>query len=147
MSNTQVAGLRALADIIEANLEIGERLAYSLKDVTAYSLPSDPEEQKQFLAKMIRIFKDAGFMIEKKYDDSSFQLICKFPDSDNERNTYESFAVRFYGSREAVCVPRVVGQKTTTRKIMPPSDTWEVKTETVDVIEWDCSPILGSTDD
>lgn len=144
MSKTQVAGLRALADVIEANIEIGKALAYDLKEITAYSLPSNPEEQKQFLAKMIGIFKKAGFRIEKKYDDSSFQLICKFPVSDGERNTYESFGVRFYGSREAVCTPKVVGQKTVTKKVMPDRDTWDEETVTEDIVEWDCSPILGN---
>lgn len=143
MSESQVNGLRMLADIIEEHPEIGTALAYSLRDVTAYSLPSDPEEQKQFFAKMIRIFKDAGFSIEKKYNDAAFQLVCDAPVVDGERNTYESFGVRFYGSREAVCTPRVVGQKTQTRKVMPPRSAWDEETETVDVIEWDCSPILG----
>lgn len=53
----------------------------------------------------------------------------------------ERFGVRLeiVVDREQVCTARVVGQETVTKQV---PTAFEVVTETVDVVEWDCRPLL-----
>lgn len=149
MSELQVRGLRILADIIEREPRIGEALAYPLNTLTTYGATIDAEDgtkmsEKESLRFIIDAFKGLGFQIKKDYSSSSFRLQFTM---EEPVYTYERFGIEFVLDREAVCTPRKVGEKTVTRKIMPPSETWAEKTETVDVVEWDCSPILATDDD
>lgn len=45
--------------------------------------------------------------------------------------------------REAVCVRRVVGTETVTIAAAPGQDPQPERTETREVVEWDCGPLLG----
>lgn len=128
-----IAGLRALADILEAHDDVplpyeGNSTAMSFHFLSA----KDP---KGDLARMARIFPGP---FQKEVADHGthayFDLI----------GNVAGLKVRFCAYRDAVCERVVVAKETVTRKVPDPSvDVPEVEvTEEVERVEWRCSPLL-----
>lgn len=119
------AGLRQLADMIEANPDI--RVAYL--DSPSVWNPSSPEE----IQAIIRAGKAAGGHIAKDYSESMANVAIEF-------GPLRAMALIW---REQVCERVVVG--TTTVLVPDPEHTPDVPMieSTVDVTEWRCRPMLA----
>lgn len=72
---------------------------------------------------------------EKRYDQpssGSFDAI----------KTVGEFRLMFHTDRENICQPRVVGKKKIPRQVIPPTPEEVIEEHEVDIVEWDCAPIL-----
>ena len=107
----QAAGLRALADWVEANPD--EKVDVDTARVYAWDLPN-----------LDRLRRTLPGVWEKDASSSYFAL---------QRDLGGGVILRLTGvNREDVCTPRVVGTRTY------PATPERV----VDVVEWDCNPLL-----
>ena len=118
MSHKEYAdGLRQIADWIEAHpdIEVPET------ELSGYGMHS-----KEDAAKVLMALKPC----KKLYGDSLFSIVREFG----------PITLKFVFSRNQVCTPRVVGTK-----VVPatPERIIEAMPEhVVEIIEWDCEPIL-----
>jgi hypothetical protein len=85
-------------------------------------------------AKMATIAK-AFAPCEKEYSEDYFLLVRSFG----------PHTIKYFTSRSAVCTAKVAGKKMVEAK--PSSYYPEVPAHEVDVIEWECSPLLETTDE
>jgi hypothetical protein len=139
-----VNGLRALADALEADDRTAARtdhppylvpLRWSLESLTAYFADS---EQDRMVAAM-RFLKQVGFRIEKDFTTSFAKFICTWPAESPYAPTVKA---TFMISRNSICTAKVVGtERKQVRKEVKPAE-YETVEEDVDVIEWDCKPVL-----
>jgi len=115
-------GLRLLADWFEAHQDV-ELLPTKL---TIY-----PEETKENAARTLRALSPCA----KEYRDELFSLTRKFG--------VITLDYCFY--RKTVCVARVVGTKEVPETVVPEriEPAKVVPAHTVDIVEWDCKPVLG----
>lgn len=113
-----IKSLRDLADWLESTPS-----APAPYFLTIYTSLSGKDHAKQLV-------REAGG-IEKKYEGNSFELKKNFGD-----------AVRYVSvvSRDAVCTARVVG---TEMKEVPDYKNIPKVTKEVDIVEWDCDPLLA----
>lgn len=145
-----VKGLRDMATFLEANPEI--KAPYSVSeyiyiDHTDYRRKPDPEggwpDDASFEDKyetienpeleksdMAHIARVAGHT-EKDYSTNAFKLIKRFSDS---------VSLVWQTSRASVCKKKVVG---TTLQERVEYERKVVGTEEVEIVEWECSPLLS----
>lgn len=134
----QVAGLRALADMIEANPEIARMFDLSsalsriLVSVGHGALGSAQDELLMFL-------RAGGAAAKKNYDSDEWMAV----DVD-----FGAVTVHAYTARANVCERIVTGIETVTKTVPDPAalaavPTIEV-TETVEISEWQCTPLLAA---
>ena len=109
-----VAGLRALADWIEANPE--QPLSETILSVWCQ------RDTKEAAAAVMRAFGSC----EKEYGDSCFYL----------KKAFGPITLRFVFLRAAVCTRRVVGTKHVPAQFYPEREE--------EIVKWDCHPILAS---
>lgn len=127
----RIAGLRALADLLEQHPE----LPLPGRDLRAYSMGEDERATLAAVARALpgRVTKDTTGL-----EGELFQVYATLGG--------EEGGVIYGGVayRESVCERRQVGTKVVERE--EPTETRTVR-ETVPVYEWDCDPILRPTDD
>lgn len=109
-------GLRQIADWYEAHPEIALPTPATLGN---YMLNT-----KEEAAQVSRALGTC----EKTYTDTMFYISRQF----------DAVRLEFVFFRNAVCVPRVVGTEDVPERVIP--------AHTRDIVEWDCSPILGEAD-
>lgn len=130
-----IAGLRQLADLLEQHEDMplpwdGSR---RYADLDWLFFDREEEQQKALMATLARYLPG---QVEKNATGDYFHL----------RGRIAGLHVRAMASRDAVCVRRVVGTREVTRTVPDPSfDVPLVDvTETVEDVEWDCTPLLAS---
>lgn len=128
----QAANLRAVADILDAHpsLPVPTVFAYSTNgvDVMWQILRDDESTQRGTLNRIRRALggewvKDGlgeTFTLEQKHGDLTLQIMAK---------------------RDVVCERRVTGIETVT---LPAVEAQPERTETREIVEWDCAPILDA---
>lgn len=124
------AGLRELAAFIEKNPQLVEVLSYPLHNMLA---PLYVHENPQALmADFARAGARAGAEVRKTFDDSHGGVNVAFG----------PVTVRVYAPREAVCERVVVGAEQVTKEVPDPDAPKITVTETVEKVEWRCTPLL-----
>lgn len=128
---TYTAGLRALADKIDANPSIPLPYAGSGSEMLIMFFAGSADENKAALAATIAAL---GGHWEKDYDESSFGM----------RGTFAGLPIRLCASRGEVCTRVVTGTRVVTKLVPDPAIVVpEVEiTEVEEVIEWQCGSLL-----
>lgn len=133
-ANAQAAGLRALADTIEANPELAYLLRTSFSHMGSHLFDSEREKLTTF----IRLMKASGAEITKDYTTNYAMVAAKFGPVN----------VVLQADREQVCERVVVGTREVTEEVPDPEALAAVPTTTVtrveDVVEWQCRPLLAT---
>lgn len=124
------AGLRALADLLDQHPEVP--LPYSgTKQSPLLIVPH--ENQRQVLADVARAFPGT---VRKDVRDGYFDLYA----------SVEGLHVQVIAYRSEVCERVVIGTREVTREVLDPEALAAVSrvtvTETVEDVEWICSPLL-----
>jgi len=134
LAQGHAAGLRAMADMLDAHPELAEAMRYStyLNVGLAFA-----EDKRAALAAWIRAAKAHGATV-KKSGDKYVTVELRWG-----RIGFDVFA-----SREQVCERVVTGTETVTTSVPDPDalaavPTVEV-TETVETVEWRCTPLLAA---
>lgn len=138
MTHTLADALRALAQVLESSPRLNEHAHYSLCYPTVYVTDEFTPAQ---LAEIARIFRQAGFTTSKDFSDTKFKLGARLDLED-----YRHFEFQINIDRETVCTPKVVGKEVKKvikwdKEVMAKARS-EVEEE-VDIIEWDCHPLLA----
>lgn len=121
---------RRVADLLEQNPDIVPPHVYSDGKIVWSLYPFEcPDGVPAMVAKIRRV-------VGGKWDKSESKSITGADQMDFERDGY-SITVR----RDTVCVRRVVGTETVTK----PAISLPERTETVEIVEWDCEPILEAS--
>lgn len=135
----QATGLRALADLIEANPFLADALEYSLIRTGVNAHIHGDKVAK--LARFARAAKASGHTVSKDIDERWHNL-----DID-----VAGIKIKVLAYREEVCDRVVTGTETVTKTVKDPARLAEVPeievTETVETVEWVCRPILAATVD
>lgn len=129
-----IAGLRQLADTLEQHPEVGLPInsgtsILSPVTISCGSGPAAPE----ILAASRRAFGAGSWT--KDVSDSGNWL--------NLKRQLAGLHVELYAARDSVCTRRVVGTEEREVEVEVTPAVKEKRTETVEVIEWVCAPILG----
>jgi hypothetical protein len=135
----QAEGLRAVADMIEANPEMAPLLAYSLRNISAPT--GSVDDPKAAMATFARATVKHGAKVRKDGSSEWFRVAA----------TWGPVEVEVFGAREQVCERVVTGTETVTKTVPDPEKLAEVPevevTETVEIVKWECKPLLASTSD
>lgn len=136
LAQQQAAGLRALADMIEANPQLHETLRYALGMVNAFS--DDPA----VLAEFMRAGRRHGATTEKQvHGDKFFTAVLAWGPLELHVNAH----------REEVCERVVTGTREVVEEVPDPAALAAVPTITVTrVVEeerWECRPLLAVSSD
>lgn len=139
MAQQQADGLRALAAFIEANPQFADMFdtTFSYSGINAHI--SRFEDKAAVMGEVARVAVRAGATVDKKINDQWHNLVVRFG------------AVKFevLAYREEVCERVVVGTETVTKRVPDPARLAEVPevevTETVERVEWRCTPLLATT--
>jgi hypothetical protein len=132
-----IAGLRALADLLEQNPDLYSYFGLTLEKLL---IPvSHADDPRAALAAFLRAGKAAGLRVSKAYDENFGSV-----------DVYLSDALRahVYAGREQVCERVVVGSREVTREVPDPEALKAVPTttviETVEDVRWECRPLLAA---
>lgn len=133
----QAAGLRALADMIEANPELADNFSNALNH-SGMKVHLRAGDRAVEMASIARIALRHGAKVRKDIDDKWHNLILTFGTVKAEVLAY----------RSDVCERVVVGTETVTKTVPDPEalaavPTVEV-TEEVETVEWVCTPLLAA---
>lgn len=127
----RAAGLRKLADMVEAHPELN---AVYLDDINVVHATT-----KDQMAAFIRAGLEFGAKVEKTAYGSTMNVDLHFG----------AVTVAALGHRAEVCERVVVGTETVTKKVKDPDALAAVPeievTEEVEIVRWDCHPILAGT--
>lgn len=138
----QIKGLRALADMLEANPEMGFSIKYELDSITVYNA------NKEDIVEWARIAKRYGFHIEKVYDESYFRMNVEMAPTEGVGVFDYGFGIHFVVGREEVCERKVISSETVTKKVRDYAAAPMVDKEVVEeVVEWECHPLLAANTD
>ncbi|MFJ8815459.1 hypothetical protein [Amycolatopsis thermoflava] len=125
-------GLRKLADFIEQHPHLGSRI----HGINVW-YPDSAADMAPIAAAAARF----GATVHKDITDSMYNLAIDFG----------AVTAKALAYREQVCERVVVGTETVTRTVPDPDKLAEVPqveiTETVEKVEWRCTPLLASTPD
>lgn len=127
------AGLRALADVLAANPDLGQQALYTRPSIIV------PAEDKTQLVEFVRAAKAHGAIIVKSASDTSkyFSALCRFG----------PVTLDVYVPRDEVCERVVVSTETVTRMVPDPVALAAVPqvevTDTVENVRWECKPLLA----
>lgn len=125
-----VAAHRHVADLLEANPEIVAPCVYNDGSIHWTLWPFEcPDGVPAMVAKIRRI-------VGGKWTKHEAHGISGDPEMYFKREGYE---IRV--KRDAVCTRRVVG----TREVVKPAISLPERTETVEIVEWDCHPVLEAS--
>lgn len=129
----QAAGLRRLADLIEANPELAGTSSY-LRSLNIWWAPN-----AEHLAALARAGLEHGATVEKVVRDSLYSLALR----------WGPVTAHALADRGNVCERVVVGVDEITRQVPDPDALAAVplveKVETVEKVEWRCPPLLAET--
>ena len=139
LASRQAAGLRALADMIEANPEVAEHLRYTFGHMGVPLIVQCDGEIREALARLVRAGKAHGATIDKTYNGQWAGANLNWADG--------AVTLRVTADRNEVCERVVTGTDTVIRTVPDPAalaavPTIEV-TETVERVEWICKPLLA----
>ena len=126
------AGLRALADMIEQNPEVGANLRYAVNGMSMYALTA--EEIGAFTKAAAR----AGAQVVKDWPDNPERHF-------SATAVFGPVKVCMHTERAVVCERVVTGKETVTKTIPDPEKLAAVPTvevtEEVEQVEWRCKPL------
>lgn len=130
----QAAGLRALADMIEANPEIAPYFDYTLTSagINAH-LPSE-SDKAAIMAQLSRIARRHKGTVTKNIDEKWHNLVIDFG----------GVTAKVLAYREEVCERVVTGVETVTKQVPDPNAPLVEVTEQVEQVEWVCRPLLAA---
>lgn len=131
-----LGGLRALADLFEANPELTEDFRYS-DTFRKLHLPSSyHEDPRGTLAAWARAGKASGATVVKDYDAKYSAVTVALTDE---------VKVYVYADREQVCERVVTGTETVTVQVPDPTVVVPLVdvTEVREIVEWRCTPLLA----
>lgn len=131
-----IDGLRQLADVLEAHPEISLPVSSGTTRFGAMSFPcgSGPDAA-QAMAAARRAFGSASWTKNVTNSDHGNWL--------NLAGQLAGLHVELYAARDAVCTRRVVGTEEREVDVQVTPAVTEKRTETVEIVEWDCEPILA----
>lgn len=128
----QAAGLRALADLIEANPDLAKHAAY-LRTLNIWH-----SDDAKIVEAIARAGLRHGAKVQKEYSDTIFQL----------RLSWGPVTAELLSYRDEVCERVVVGTETVTKTVKDPDALAAVPeievTEEVEKVEWICRPLLAT---
>lgn len=132
------AGLRALADLLDAHPQLIENVSLSQSDLlVSLGWMSDPMSR---MAEFIRAALDRRLPIKKTYDDEWGTVFIDLGGG---------VRLQVYARREQVCERIVTGTREVTREVPDPEALKAVPTvtvtETVEDVRWDCKPLLSES--
>lgn len=126
------AGLRALADALDANTELP--LPYHGSSVGLLVILNTEQDQRAALRHYAHAFDGA---VRKGYRDFDFDL----------HGTFRGLKVQVIADRDQVCERVVTGTREVTREIPDPEALAAVPTvtvtETIEDVTWECRPLLA----
>lgn len=133
------AGFRALADLLEVNPQLAEDMRYGAGDLFAMpEFNGAVTNQRERLAEWMRAAKSHGAKVTKDASTDNFKAVL----------TFGAVRVKVLANREAVCERVVTGTETVTKTVKDPALLAEVPevevTETVEIVEWQCKPLLAA---
>lgn len=130
------AGLRALADLLDAHPEIPLPYTGSKHSGLLWILQSE-DDQRPILRKLARLLPG---LIEKGYRGTDFDL----------KGSLDGLHLHVIADRDSVCERVVTGTREVTREVPDPvalaAVPTTVVTETVEDVEWRCAPLLSRDD-
>jgi hypothetical protein len=131
----QAAGLRALADMIEANQPLAQQFSTHFKYLAMHVFDGPDRVFPMF----IRAALAHGATVTKDFNEKFAKVMASWGDS---------FCFALQTDRELVCERVVVGTETVTRKVKDPDALAAVPevevTEEVEKVEYRCTPLLGA---
>lgn len=131
MTTTYPEALRKLADVMDANLDLFEKVRVSVSrgslSLHAYFVPQD--EQKVLATQLRRIF---GGSWTKDVNGTDFYI--------QQRGTFDYFSTTIFVARDAVCERKVIGIERVEHAAQPAREAY---VEARDIVEWDCGNLLG----
>ena len=133
----QAAGLRALADLIEANPDLAATDSY-IDNLHIWHV-----RDAAMLPALARAGMAHGATVTKEYgDQSENQFVLTL--------TWDAVGAKALSYRNTVCERVVTGTQEITREVPDPEALAAVPTvritETVETVEWRCQPILAGKD-
>lgn len=134
LADDTAAGLRALADWIQANPEVVANFSRRLR-ISAYPRSSDVAAE---FAQLGRLARKHGATVKKDVSEQMYNLALNFG----------AVTVQVLAYRQEVCERVVVGTREVTEEVPDPEALAAVPTTTVtrteDVVEWQCKPLLAA---
>jgi hypothetical protein len=141
---TLAAAMSAMADLtrcISPDAPISAYWRYAFVTPTIYC---GSETTPEVLAEIARTARKFGFLIEKKYTDTAFEMLLHWP---HEESMYRPIYVKISVPREQVCTPKVIGKKTVKRRVYTQEEydkAFPIVEVEEDDVEWDCHPLLST---
>jgi hypothetical protein len=129
-------GLRALADLFEANPELAEHFQYSDAFAKVHLPVNHHDDPRASMAAWARAGKALGHRVTKDYDGQWGSVAVTLSDA---------VKIWAYAKRENVCTRVVTGTETVTVKVPDPSveiPMVEIE-QTREIVEWKCEPLLA----
>lgn len=139
LAQQQAAGLRALADLIEANPELAENFWHTLglAGINVH-LDHHSDDKAAQLGRIARIAKRHGAKVGKDISDQFHNVVIEFG----------AVKATVLAYRNEVCERVVTGTETVTRRVKDPAALAKVPevevTEEVETVEWRCRPLLAA---
>ena len=135
ITSTIVERLRVVADLIASHTDLPTPSVFAYSHGTvdvSWQLMHDDETKDDQRAAALRIRRAIGGQWNKNPWGDRF---------DFERD-YDGIKLQIYANREQVCERRVVGTETVT---VPAVDAQPERTETREIVEWDCVSLLAES--
>lgn len=136
LAEQQAAGLRALADVIEANPDLATRFT---RDTIHMTIHTRGEDEAAELAEWARLAKAHGASVSKDIGELMYNVVATFAGS---------VKVAMLAYRDQVCERVVTGTETVTEEVPDPEALAAVPTVTVtrevEQVEWVCRPLLAN---
>jgi len=128
--STKGDALRRLADFVDDNEELFEKIDFSTQQIHLGKWSHD--DPKAVLIEIAKAAASDRFIeVKKDYSSSYFSLYLDF----------HGIKLEAWTTRETVCERRVVGTETVIKKVPVGFEDQEVEEE---IVEWDCHPLLKS---
>lgn len=141
LADGQAAGLRQLADMIEANPGLAPMLKFALGNITDFV--TREEGQRAKLAALARAGTRSGATVSKVTNGVEDRMF-------GVRVAFGPVVVEVCGDRAEVCERVVVGTREVTKEVPDPEALKSVPkvsvTEVVEDVEWHCGSLLGGSD-
>ena len=136
---TLADALYATADALDQCSTLAERAQYALASHYVF-MPSTSTPAE--LADIMRVLRHNGFTVTKNYRNTTFEIVAERPTGE-----YSTYRITVAIDRDVVCTAKVVGQEekevVEVDQEMAAAARKTVK-KMVDVVEWDCHPLLAT---
>lgn len=134
LATNQAAGLRRLAELIEAHPELSANFRYTL-NTAGISVHLTSEDKAAQLGTIARIALRHGATVTKDITDTWHNLVLDF----------DGIRAQVLAYRDQVCQRVVVGTREVVEEVPDPDAPTIQRTRTEDIVEWQCSPILAAS--